>query len=153
MVLPRKSNWFLTGSELIIWSPRTTIWLQVEEYCYNWIFIGWKLVRCVFKLQYRCSAFSFEPIRNKGCFPIAKYALETRCWCQNSTIRSSVCRCSRLKFLRACWDMLLRELIFWKVGGARYRVPSDLYDFSRLGFLVGFTHPFPSIELFDFSGM
>ena len=67
--------------------------------CYNWIFIGWKSVRCFFKLQYRCSAFSYEPIRNKVCFPIAKYAWITRCWCQKWTIRSSTCRCSRLKIL------------------------------------------------------
>jgi hypothetical protein len=68
-------------------------------------------------------------------FPIAKYASETRCWCQNLTIRSSTCRCSRLKILRACWDMLM---IFWKVGGRGINYPRSCMTLQTGIFLVEF---------------
>ena len=129
----------------------TDFWLEV-----NWLFevleppYGFKLKNiattefllvenvCVVFSNFSTDHLSQSEI--KVVFPIAEYASITRCWCHNLTIRSSICRCSRLKILRMCWDMLLRErikMIFWKVGGARYKLPSELYDFSNWDFFGG----------------
>ena len=104
VVLP-KSNWFLTGSELIVLVLRTTIRLQVEEFATTEFLLVEKV--CVaFQTSVQMSC---EPIRNKVCFPIAKYACITRCWCQKLTIRSSACWCSRLKFLRVLGYVIARK--------------------------------------------
>ena len=51
--------------------------------CYNWVFIGWKSVRCIFKLQSGHPTLSKNQSETLICFPMAKYAWKTMCWCQN----------------------------------------------------------------------
>ena len=82
-------NWFLPKSSPIFgrkWTIFSSSCHHVASSwrsCYNWVFIGWKSVRCIFKLQSGHPTLSKNQSETLICFPMAKYAWKTMCWCQN----------------------------------------------------------------------
>ena len=79
--LPKSSPIF--GRKWIIFSSLCHHVASSWRSCYNWVFIGWKSVRCIFKLQSGHPTLSKNQSETLICFLMAKYAWKTRCWCQN----------------------------------------------------------------------
>ena len=82
-------NWFLPQSSMIFgrkWIIFSSSCHHVDSSwrnCYNWVFIGWKSVRCSFKLQSDHPTLSKNQSETLICFPMAKYTWKTMYWCQN----------------------------------------------------------------------